>query len=222
MFDIYQQLLGLTFTAVECTDKWHAQMLAFDVQEFNTGDYVGRFCLDLHPRKGKYGHAAVWPLQKGVDLPDGSRQSPLAGMLCNFTKPMDGQPLLKHSEVVTLFHEFGHVMHNICTKASIYSFSATSTERDFVEAPSQMLENWCWQPKSLSLMSGHYKTGAPLPESLISKMIAAKNVNKCLFTLRQLFFDFVDDFKWCLIRYMGVLTRCLLHLLHESVLLLLL
>ena len=141
MFDIYQQLLGLTFTAVEFADKWHEQMLAYAVHESKSGEFVGNFFLDLHPRDGKYGHAAVWPLQKGVDLPDGSRQSPLAGMLCNFTKPVDGSPLLKHGEVVTLFHEFGHVMHNICTKAGIYRFSATSTERDFVEASSQMLEN---------------------------------------------------------------------------------
>lgn len=100
----------------------------------------------MYPREGKYGHACVAGTQRAGNKRDGSRQYPCCIMLCNFTKPTSDKPsLLRHSEVETFFHEFGHVMHNICTEATVNPFSCTLVERDFVEAPSQMLENWTYE-----------------------------------------------------------------------------
>lgn len=98
---------------------------------------MGTFYLDMYPRQGKYGHACVIGAQRSGNRSDGTRQYPACVMLCNFTKPTEDKPsLLTHGEVETFFHEFGHVMHNICTEAQVYRFSCTQVERDFVEAPS--------------------------------------------------------------------------------------
>lgn len=106
-------------------------------------------------------------------------------MVCNFEKPTpEKESLLYHSDVETFFHEFGHVMHNICSTASFSRFSGTSVERDFVELPSQMLENWVWNNEILKRLSKHYQTGEPLPADLIEKKIAIKNLNEAMMTLR--------------------------------------
>ena len=119
----------------------------------------------------------------------------MAACVCNFTKPSAEQPsLLLHSEVETFFHEFGHVMHQLCSLARFSRFSGTHVERDFVEAPSQMLENWCWTPESLRLMSGHVDDNArKLPEELLHKLIAAKDANVALLTKRQIVFGLFDQ-----------------------------
>jgi len=115
-------------------------------------------------------------------------------MVCNFTKPLPDKPsLLKHSEVETFFHEFGHIMHGICSKARYSRFAGTNTEQDFVECPSQMLENWCWKKEILVRISRHHTKGIPLPDDLLSKMIAAKNANSGLLHLRQVFFGTFDQ-----------------------------
>ena len=147
------------------------------------------FYLDLHPRDGKYGHAAIFHLlkqngeQKGVDC-----------MLCNLPSPSaDGtQPLLLHSNVVTFFHEFGHIMHGLCAEGDGNSTSIAKCPRDFVEAPSQMLENWCWQPNVLNKLSRHHQTGKPLPSALLDKLIAAKNVNSGFSIMRQVYLGKLD------------------------------
>eukprot|EP00741_Cyanophora_paradoxa_P006272 tig00000989_g6081.t1 len=200
MFAIYQKLLGLVFSEVPLESSpngksliWAPDVKLFNVHDRATGGFLGQFYLDLHPRDGKFGHAAVFPLRKGLRLPDGSYQTPVAAMVANFSKPGEGKPsLLKHNEVVTFFHEFGHVMHNICTEARYSRMSGTAVERDFVECPSQMLENWCWEEESLRAMSSHYETGAPLPDELLGRMIAAKNADAGLLTLRQVFFGLFD------------------------------
>lgn len=115
-------------------------------------------------------------------------------MVCNFTKPTDTQPsLLTHDEVETFFHEFGHVMHQICTKAYYYKFGGTSVERDFVEAPSQMLENFVWQKESLKLMSSHYKDSTPIPDSMIDDLIRSKNSADGCLNMRQVLFSTMDQ-----------------------------
>lgn len=158
-------------------------------------DFVGHFYLDLHPRSGKYTHAACWDLQPGYTmLPSGERQHPVAAMVANFTPPTGQKPsLLKHDEVVTLFHELGHAMHDMCAHVQVSRFHGTSVEYDFVEAPSQMLENWCWQEAELTRLSSHYlRPEERLPTALIRSLIATKNLNAGLMNCRQLFFGLWD------------------------------
>lgn len=187
LFEIYQNLLSLKFVQVNDPFVWHEQVQMYLV--FDDHGYVGSFYLDLFPRSGKYSHAACF----GIQCQAGD-QYPVAAVVANFTKPGPSSPsLLLHNEVVTFFHEFGHVMHQICSKVQYSRFSGTRVERDFVEAPSQMLENWCWEPESLKKMSGHYKTGESLPDHLMDKLIASKNANAGLGNLRQIFFGSFDQ-----------------------------
>ena len=150
----------MTFTKCDQNDidAWHNEVELFKVQDAETKDILGYFYLDLHPRDGKYGHAAVFPLQPGCIGPDGNLQASVCAMMANFSKPTDSKPaLLDHDEVETFFHEFGHVMHNVCSQTETPRFSFLRIERDFIEAPSQMLENWVWEEEPLRKMSGHYK-----------------------------------------------------------------
>jgi len=192
--EIYQELLGLVFKELSGVHVWHPEVQVFEVRDKASDSLVGHFYMDLFPRDGKYSHAAAFALQKGCNLGDGSWQYPTSAMVCNFVKPIPDSPsLLKHSEVETFFHEFGHIMHGLCAKAKHSRYAGTSTERDFVECPSQMLENWCWNKDLLKRISKHYQTGETLPEDLIGKMIAAKNVNSGLFNLRQMFYGIFDQ-----------------------------
>jgi Zn-dependent oligopeptidases len=129
----------------------------------------------------------------GRTLPDGTYQQPISSIVANFTKPSAGAPsLLRHTEVVTFFHEFGHILHQTLTRARYLEFSGSSTERDFVEAPSQMLEHWVWDSDVLGRFARHHQTGAPLPPDLLDAMIRAKNVSSGIAALRQLFFSRLD------------------------------
>jgi len=125
--------------------------------------------------------------------PDGL-QTPVAYLTCNFTPPANDDPaLLSHNEVITLFHEFGHGLHHMLTKVDHLSVSGINgVQWDAVELPSQFMENWCWQKPALEIISGHYQTGAPLPESLLEKMLAAKNFQSGMFMIRQLEFSLFD------------------------------
>ncbi len=193
MFDLYQRLVGARFVRVEDAQAWHPDVQLFVVEDATTGTVLSHFYLDLHPRTGKYGHAAAFTLRGGRRLPDGSYQTPASAMVANFTKPTAGAPsLLRHSEVVTLFHEFGHILHQTLTQATYLRFAGTSVERDFVEAPSQMLEHWCWEPKVLASFARHYETGEAIPADLIDRMVAAKNVSSGIAANRQLYFGLLD------------------------------
>jgi thimet oligopeptidase len=115
-------------------------------------------------------------------------------MVCNFTKPTAEKPaLLTHDEVETFFHEFGHVMHHICSKAEFCKFSGTNVETDFLEAPSQMLENWVWEKESLKMMSGHYKDGSAIDEQLLNDLIQSRKAGAGGFNLRQILFGKIDQ-----------------------------
>ncbi|KAI9272797.1 hypothetical protein BDA99DRAFT_499221 [Phascolomyces articulosus] len=196
MLEIYEKVLGLKFVKVPA-DKavvWHP-----DVQLFECWDAVedksfsGYMYLDLFPRDSKYPHAACFPLQPSYLADDGTRVAPIAAMVANFTKPTADKPsLLKHDEVVTLFHELGHVMHHLCGRTRFARFHGTAVEGDFVEAPSQMLENWCYDSKSLKYLSAHFETGEPISDEIIDRIIKAKNVIAALLNLRQLFFGIFD------------------------------
>mmetsp|Transcript_67432 Transcript_67432/g.152615 ORF Transcript_67432/g.152615 Transcript_67432/m.152615 type:complete len:422 (+) Transcript_67432:596-1861(+) len=223
MLGVYRDVFGLVFTELKGTQVWHESVMVFKVSEADTSELLGYFYLDLWPRPGKFSHAACWPLQKACDLPADRAQwcqpkagrvaqaadtagpsvAPLApfrrpavtALVCNFPAPKaDGSPpLLEHNEVVTFFHEFGHGVHNLCSKTQLARFAGTGTERDFVEAPSQMLENWCWEAVSLARISRHVETEAPIPKHLVDSLVAAKNANVGLLTCRQLFFGIFDQ-----------------------------
>ncbi len=181
-FKIYQTLLNLDFDEVVGQIMYHDEVKLYSVRDRETKEIIGHFYTDLHPREGKYGHAAVFGVQAGCLK---GEQKPVAAMVCNFTKATEEQPsLLTHGEVETFFHEFGHVMHQVNTKVMYHKFSGTSVERDFVEAPSQMLENWCWKKESLRMMSAHYKDGSALPDKLIDDLIKSKNSANGIFNMR--------------------------------------
>ena len=196
MMNFYQEIFDLAFSPVDKAAVWHEDVQVFQVSDrSNTDQILGQFYLDLFPREGKFSHAAAFSLIKGriLNTDTDEYQATASAMVANLNKPTKTNPsLLSHQELITLFHEFGHIIHQIITKARYHRFSGTAVKRDFVEAPSQMLENWVWEPIVLQRISKHVETGQPLPDALIQKMIDAKNANIALLTLRQIFFALFD------------------------------
>ncbi|MDE2987833.1 MAG: Zn-dependent oligopeptidase [Chloroflexota bacterium] len=195
MFRVYEELVGVKFVRRPdvVASAWHDDAQPFDIVDPTSGEALARFYMDLYPRPGKFGHAAAFTLRGGRRVSDDEYQRPISAIVANFTKPTGSSPsLLRHTEVVTLFHEFGHILHQTLTSSRYTRFSGTRVERDFVEAPSQMLEHWCWQPDMLSSFSRHYETGDPLPASLIGRMIEAKHTSSAIATLRQVYFSRLD------------------------------
>jgi thimet oligopeptidase len=173
---VYQRVLGVTFREVSDGPRWHPDVRLFEIVGAD-GGRIGHFYLDLYPRPDKFSHAAAFPLSIGMEAEDGSYVEPVAAMVTNFPKAAPGKPaLMPHSDVETFFHEFGHLMHGTLTRAKRASQSGTSTATDFVEGPSQMLEEFVWTPEVLAELSGHWQTGAPIPAALFAKMTAARSV----------------------------------------------
>lgn len=193
LFFVYQTLFGVRFEPVEPANAWHPDVRLFRVVDAKDGRERAYFYMDLFPRSGKYSHAAAFTLRGGRRLTDGSYQQPVSAIVANFTKPTPTEPsLLRHSEVETLFHEFGHILHQTLTQAECPRFAGTRTERDFVEAPSQMLEHWVWLPEVLGRFARHVETGEPLPEALLQALVAARRLHIGVLTCRQIFFATLD------------------------------
>jgi thimet oligopeptidase len=186
-------MLGIRFEEVTDAPVWHAEVRTFDVGEAAGGAPFARFHLDLFPRPEKYKHAMALALRPGRRLTDGSWQQPVAVMLANLTPPSaDAPSLLRHAELVTLFHEFGHVLQEVLAKAEHLRYSGAETEVDFVEAPSQMLEHWCWEPAVLGGFARHHRTGEPMPKQLLNGLAAAKTAASGVLTMWQLAFATLD------------------------------
>ncbi len=194
MFAIYQRIFGVKFERVEAPYKWVDDLQLYAVSDAQTGEPLGLFYLDLFPREGKFNHFAVFPIIDGKRLADGRYQRPVVSLVCNFPPPSPDQPsLLQHSDVETLFHEFGHAMHGILTRARFARFSGSNVPRDFVEAPSQMLENWVWDKRVLDSFAADYRDPSKkIPPEILGQLKAAKYAIYGCFYRRQLSFGLMD------------------------------
>ncbi|MGH1462462.1 MAG: M3 family metallopeptidase, partial [Neptuniibacter sp.] len=172
--------------------RWHDDARLFEIS--CEGQVIARFFFDLYAREKKRGGAWMDDCRVRRRLDDGALQLPVAYMVCNFNSPVGDDPaLLTHNEVTTLFHEFGHGLHHMLTKIECADVSGINgVAWDAVELPSQFLENWCYEPEALELISGHYQTGEPLPQDLLDKMLAAKNFQSGMMMVRQLEFSLFD------------------------------
>ncbi|MGH8439643.1 MAG: oligopeptidase A [Pseudomonas sp.] len=192
LFAIVQRLYGIEIAELKGFDTWHPDVRLFEIKEH--GQHVGRFFFDLYARANKRGGAWMDGARDRRRTEAGVLQSPVANLVCNFTPAAPGKPaLLTHDEVTTLFHEFGHGLHHLLTRIDHAGVSGINgVAWDAVELPSQFMENWCWEPEGLALISGHYETGAALPQDLLEKMLAAKNFQSGLMMVRQLEFSLFD------------------------------
>jgi thimet oligopeptidase len=194
MFTIYQRIFGLKFQRITPPYKWVDDLQLYSVSDAATGEPMGLFYLDMFPREGKYNHFAEFGIIDGKLLEDGTYQRPVVALICNFPSPQADRPsLLPHEDVVTLFHEFGHAMHAILTRAHYARFSGTSVPGDFVEAPSQMLENWAWDKKVLDSFAADYRDPSKkIPQTILNQLKASKLAVEGTAYRRQLVFGLAD------------------------------
>ncbi|MCR4507671.1 oligopeptidase A [Pseudomonas sp. 32.2.56] len=192
LFAIVEKLYGIQIKELTGFDTWHPDVRLFEITE--NGQHVGRFFFDLYARANKRGGAWMDGARDKRRTADGTLISPVANLVCNFTPAVGGkQALLTHDEVTTLFHEFGHGLHHLLTRVEHAGASGINgVAWDAVELPSQFMENWCWEPDGLALISGHFETGEPLPQDLLDKMLAAKNFQSGLMMVRQIEFSLFD------------------------------
>jgi thimet oligopeptidase len=190
LFDLTKTLFDLEYKEIAQPSVWQEDVRMFEV--YQDGKLKGIFYLDLHPRANKYNHAACFGIINGRSTPKGY-QIPMASLVCNFPEATSEKPaLMPHGEVGTFFHEFGHVLHQMLTTTELYAQSGTNVARDFVEAPSQIFENWAWDYDVLKSFSRHYETGEVLPKPLFDKMLAAQKVGSGTSATGQVFLGTYD------------------------------
>jgi len=190
-FTIANKLFGLQFEKIETIDKYHDDVLTYKVVDENN-ELVSIFYADFFPRKGKRNGAWMTSF-KPQSIKNGINERPHISIVCNFTKPTKSKPsLLTFNEVTTLFHEFGHALHGMLANTTYPSLSGTSVFWDFVELPSQVLENWCYEKEALELFATHYETGEVIPMELIDKIKASSTFHEGMQTLRQISFGLLD------------------------------
>lgn len=194
MFDIFEEIFRLNIEAVEPGYKWVDDLRLYAVSDSETAEPLGLIYMDLFPRENKYGHFAQFGVTTGKLLSNGEYQRPVVALICNFPPATEDKPsLLKHSDVETLFHEFGHALHSVLTQTSYASFSGTSVPRDFVEAPSQMLENWIWDKSVLDRFAVDYRDpNKKIPADTLDKMEQARQATIGTWYRRQLSFGMLD------------------------------
>ena len=192
MFAVAHNLYGLHFTLTEEIEKYHPEVQTYKVTDEN-GDYLALFYTDFFPRAGKRNGAWMTSYKEQYTDKQGNDSRPHISIVCNFTRPTDTAPsLLTFNELTTLFHEFGHALHGMLSKVTYPSLSGTNVARDFVELPSQLMENWCYEEETLRLFATHYQTGEPLPIEWVKKVKAVEDFMKGILNVRQLNFGFLD------------------------------
>ena len=192
MFAVAHKLYGLHFTLTDEVEKYHPEVQTYKVTDEN-GNYLALFYTDFFPRAGKRNGAWMTSYKEQYRDEQGNDSRPHISIVCNFTRPTDTAPsLLTFSELTTLFHEFGHALHGMLSKVTYPSLSGTNVARDFVELPSQLMENWCYEEETLRLFATHYQTGEPLPIEWVKKVKAVEDFMKGILNVRQLNFGFLD------------------------------
>ena len=191
MFDLVHRLYGIRVTEEQGVPVWDPAVKYYNVAD-EDGAFIGGFYADWYPRENKRGGGWMDALITGGPAPGGFR--PHLGLICgNLTPPVEGKPaLLTHREVETIFHEFGHLLHHLLSQVETRSLAGTSVAWDFVELPSQIMENWCWEREALDLFARHWETGQPIPDDLFRKMKRARTFRAANAQMRQLGFGFVD------------------------------
>ncbi|THV59988.1 M3 family peptidase [Flagellimonas alvinocaridis] len=191
VFQVAEKLFGLTFKEVFNVDKYHDEVKTYEVYD-DSGNFVSLFYADFHPRPGKRGGAWMTSYKPQYTR-NGKNSRPHVSNVCNFTKPTSSKPsLLTFNEVTTLFHEFGHALHGMLANTIYPGLSGTSVYWDFVELPSQVMENWCYEKEALELFAFHYETGELIPMDLVEKIKESATFQEGMATIRQLSFGFLD------------------------------
>jgi len=196
LFALTGEVFGLDYRRVEDARAWHPSVQLYEILDRATGELLARFYTDFFPRDGKYGHAAAFPIVIAHERLDGSRAVPVNAIVSNFAPASGDRPSLlshgPHGEIETLWHEFGHILHMSLSQARYTRFSGAETEWDFVEAPSQIMEHWVWQPSVLDRFARHFRTAEPIPRDLVERMEQARWINVGLRAARQVFFGTMD------------------------------
>ncbi|NVK09452.1 MAG: M3 family metallopeptidase [Tenacibaculum sp.] len=191
VFTVANKLYNLQFEEIDTIDKYHEDVKTYAVKD-NDGNFVSYFYADFHPRPGKR-NGAWMTSYKSQYMSNDTNERPQVSIVCNFTKPTQTKPsLLTFNEVTTLFHEFGHALHGMLANTTYKSLSGTSVSWDFVELPSQVLENWCYEKEALELFAKHYETGEVIPMEYVEKIKESASFHEGMQTLRQLSFGLLD------------------------------
>ena len=191
VFGLATRLYGITFEEQKDVPVYHEDVKVYEVKDVD-GSHLALFYADFFPRASKRGGAWMTDF-RGQSVRDGVEYRPFVTIVCNFTKPTaDAPSLITHDELTTFLHEFGHALHGILAKGRYPSLTGTSVSRDFVELPSQIMENWAYEPEYLNSFAKHYQTGEPIPAELIEKIVAAKNYLAAYGQVRQLHFGYLD------------------------------
>ena len=191
VFGLATTLYGITFHELDNVPVYHEEVKVYEVKD-NDGSHLALLYADFFPRESKRGGA--WMTEfRGQSIKDGVEYRPFISIVMNFTKPTaDAPSLITHSELTTFLHEFGHALHGILAQGRYPSLTGTSVSRDFVELPSQLMENWAYEPEYLNTFAKHYQTGEAIPMELIDKIVAAKNFQAGYAQVRQLHFGYLD------------------------------